>query len=77
MMATFADHEKRLYDLTAIYQQGRFRECRERCERSLQEHRGMAPYWRIKTYCLLVGACSDWQKAEVSEASNLRVTGKY
>ena len=67
MMAspTLADHQKRLLNLTALYEQSNLSECIKQCEDSLKEHVGMAPYWRIKTYCLLVGANEDWEKAEV------------
>lgn len=71
-MATSAEHEKRLIHLHALYEQGfkkggTFSECIEQCEHSLREYAGMAPFWRIKTYCLLVGACQhDWHEAEVS-----------
>jgi hypothetical protein len=69
-MATSANDMERLTHLRALYEQayeqrGSFSECIERCERSLREHVGMAPYWRIKTYSILVGANEDWRKAEV------------
>jgi hypothetical protein len=63
---TAVDHSRRLHDLTALYEQGKHSECIEECEQSLREHVGMAPYWRIKTYCLLVGANENWEEAEVS-----------
>jgi len=69
-MATNANHMERLTHLRALYeeayeQRSSFSECIKRCERSLREHAGMAPYWRIKTYSILVGANEDWCKAEV------------
>lgn len=69
-MATLVDHEKRLLHLGELYEQGfkkggTFSECIEQCERSLSEYAGMATFWRIKTYCLLAGACQhDWHEAE-------------
>lgn len=66
-MITFADNLERLVDLTALYEQGKFSESIEQCERTLREHAGILPYWRIKIYCILVGANEDWEKAEVQE----------
>jgi hypothetical protein len=79
-MATYSNHEElsrndELYPnrnelvahLHALYDQGydqnEFSECIEQCERSLQS--GIAPYWRIKIHCILVGAEKNWEKAEV------------
>ena len=69
-MSTSAEHLQRLVRLRALYEQdheqgGEFSECIKECQRSLLEHVEMAPFWRIKTYCLLVGANEDWEKAEV------------
>jgi len=69
-MATYASHEERLIHLRALYEQaheqrGSFSECIEQCERALES--GIAPYWRIEIFCILVGAnMRDWNKAEVS-----------
>ena len=71
-MSTSAEHLQRLVRLRALYEQdheqgGEFSECIKECQRSLLEHVEMAPFWRIKTYCLLVGACQhDWHEAEIS-----------
>ena len=72
-MAIQAGHEERLVHLHALYEQGyvqnEFSECIKQCERSLREYAGMAPFWRIKTYCILTGACQhDWYRAEVSNS---------
>ena len=66
------DHAERVGHLRALYEKGReqggeFSEWIKQCERSLVEHGGMPPFWRIKTYCLLVGSYQhDWHEAEVS-----------
>jgi hypothetical protein len=63
----YPDHEELLTHLGALYDQGydqnEFSECIKQCRRSLQS--GIAPYWRIKIHCILVGAEQDWEKAEV------------
>lgn len=69
-MLSFAEHEQRLLHLQSLYDQGyaqnEFSECTKQCERSLLEHAGMAPFWRIKTCRLLLGSYQhDWHKAEV------------
>ena len=66
-MATYANQEELLTRLRVLYVEGydqnEFSECIEQCERSLES--GLAPYWRIKIHCILVGANKDWHKAEV------------
>jgi len=75
----YVEHYVRLVNLRALEhqgydQRGNFSKCIEQCERSLREHAGMAPYWRIKTYCILVGAYQhDWEEAEVPK--HLRIDG--
>jgi hypothetical protein len=69
---------ERLAHLHALYDQGyeqggKFQECIEQCERTLES--GMSPFWRIKTFCILVAACQyDWNEAEVSVGSLTRNT---
>jgi hypothetical protein len=67
-MATFADDNKRLWDLAQLYEEGKFSECIEQGERILWDYAGTPPYWHIKIYCILVGANEDWHKAEVRRA---------
>jgi hypothetical protein len=66
---SYAEHEKRFLHLNALYEQAcsriEFSECVEQCERSLTENIGMSAYWRVKTYCILVGAHENWKAAEV------------
>jgi hypothetical protein len=69
---------ERLIHLRALYVQGyeqggKFSECMKQCGRTLES--GMSPFWRIKTFCILVGACQhDWNEAEVSVMSLTRNT---
>jgi hypothetical protein len=77
-MAIQADHEERLVHLHALYEQGyvqnEFSECIKQCEHSLREYAGMALFWRIKTYCILTGACQhDWHRAEASKSPSQRL----
>ena len=77
-MKTYADYDELLTHLRALYEQGyeqnEFSECIKQCERSLRS--GIAPYWRIKIYCFLVGANKDWKKAEV-KALNQTIEKAY
>jgi hypothetical protein len=67
----YPENERRLHHLRALYDEGYaqkdFSVCITQCQRDLREHTRMGPFWRIKTYCLLAGACHhDRKQAEVS-----------
>jgi hypothetical protein len=68
--STYAEREKRFLHLNALYKQAstrtEFLECTNQCERSLLDDAGMSAYWRVKTYCILVGVHEDWKAAEVN-----------
>lgn len=68
-MPHYAGHYKHFVHLRALYEQGyarnEFSECIEECGRSLEY--AIAPYWRIKIFCILVGCYPHaWYTAEVS-----------
>ena len=59
------NYQKQCHDLFTLYEQDKFAECLEQGKRHVHDL-PIPAYWRIKTWYILAGAESDWEKAEVS-----------